>query len=216
MFLKKCPFCNQTPQNFYNMETKMFSIYCKHCEEKGIVIRITDKDMIEAQKKWNERVFDNILLENPEQTITDLIAYKNGAVIGDNKYHFEYFDKEDFGWLIMDDMTVIRCNDSHPEELLKYYEIETDDIYGFDYETFCIENGIVRIGVLNRCFYISIPSKVSHEQITKTLEILTNETKPEIIKYIVETDSLDGLKNQRDIIEYNSLNELFLFLDKVA
>ena len=214
MFFKKCPFCNQTVENFFDAKTKEFSIFCSNCEKKGITIKIVGTDIEDVVNKWNNRSFDNLLLEDPEQTIKDLLAYKNGAEIQNKKYHFEYFDKDDFGWLILDDLTVIRCQDSHPEEILRYYEMGTD-IDGFDYEKFCVDNGIVRIGVLKRCFFISIPTNVIHNQITKIIEILAKEAKPEIIKYIVDVDS-KTCQNKREVIEFQTLNNLILYLDKVA
>lgn len=216
MFLKKCPFCNEQVCDTYDTQKKLFVISCPACARKGIIVNVSDKDMLSLQKKWNTRKFDDILTENPEQTIKDLLAYKQGDMsLVNTKYNIEQFDRDDFGWLIMDNLDVIKCIDSHPEELFRYFGLENDG-QDFDYEKFCIENGIIRIGVLKRCCFIMIPMVVTHEQITKTLEILANEDKPDIVKYYVELYKKTSCKEDREMVECQSLNEVYLLLDKVA
>lgn len=208
MFLKKCPFCNQPAESMY--EKSDYVISCKSCKNKGIDVKVVSKTMKEAQNLWNTRVFDEQLLKNPEDTIRVLQICSNGDKQDcDLDIDFDPYElsKFGYGYLITED-SIIECDDSHREELLKYFGMESDNI-DFDYESACIECGIIRICLEDNCLMVVLPKKYNKKQIDMVMEVLYNKEISNRRMFVYE-----NMFGEEKITEMKTLNELLLYIDR--
>lgn len=228
MYFKNCPFCNQTVDYTYNNENKKYIMCCKNCLQHGITISIQADNLDEIQKLWNHRVFDDLLLNEPEYSIK-LLSFYNGSLkiptdivkMKNDKDHmsFDSFNcSEDiFGYMVTPSGDIIVCDDEHCQELMRFLGFDTDEME-LDNDTVmssAIQYGIIRISKQSKCLMFDIvPSKVNKKQITSLIEFLaTNSNKLGYIRtYCVY---LNGGTKVDDVKVFDTMNETILFLDKV-
>lgn len=215
MFLKKCPFCNHEVSEQYDPQTKNYKIQCRNCKDIGLDVKIIGKDCVAIQKIWNTRKFEDLLLDNPKEIITAIEKEKSGDLtkLGTKRITTEYLVKEEFGYLILPSGELIKCFDSHPEEILNVVGIDSKniDLSNFDYENFCIKHGIIRICMQLNNVMIVLPKKMlKKEQMDILLKVLTNEI-TNVKKYHVYQ-----IKNDIEtVMSFDTLQSLYLYLDEV-
>lgn len=174
MYYKVCPFCGLGVKEQLRGNTYVIDHRCK----SGLQIFLTDKSVEGLQTKWNSRFID---------------AVKDKEV-----------GKSNYGYLLMPNGDVVKCDDSHPEELLAYLDIY-NDYEEFDYEELCMTSGIIRVSEHCNCLSIDLPNITNKTQSDKLFEVLNNYIG--IKKFIV--------KYKEVVTEINSISDLMLYLDKL-
>lgn len=186
MFIKNCPFCFETVYLKYDAVNKMYYISCEGCTKKGIFLCIMDKDKDKVVSLWNTRVLDTALLNDPDYVINSIKQFNETI----NTYHSEpitlkklnnkdemlndlVFDltRKDYGFLITQNGSEIKCNDSHPEELFKYLNLEESSIIHLD-DSVYLKLGLLRITQHANCVMIVLPLLITKHQIDTTFKLL--------------------------------------------
>ena len=228
MYFKNCPICNSVVDYTYDSGKSLYIMHCPKCQEKGLTIKIEHSDINYIQKVWNDREFDNILLEDPEFSIK-LLSFYNGTLKIPSDIHmlkndtthqgFESFSSSEniFGYLITLNGEVIICNKEHCEELMKYlgFDVSNIELSNDDIMKVAINYGFIRISVQSKCLMIDlVPMKVDKKQITCLIDFLVeNVDKLKCIQtFCVYTNN--GVQKE-DINVFNTLNDVILYLDKV-
>lgn len=209
MFFKKCPFCNKEINVVYDLQNDIYTLQCDNCKKNGLFIEIKNKDKSQIQKIWNFRKTDELLCAHPNEYIDALLKLKNNDlnILKDEINIFKEYspldlNKIDYGYLIFKNLDVIYCKDSHPEELLKYLNLEKED-GKFDCDSLCLELNIIRISSYENCCMISIPKFCSKNQIKKASETLLN-SKYRFLKLfcIYYLENVETFNNFNDFLIY--------------
>ena len=178
MFLKRCPFCDSEPQITQDLNN-IYTLYCPICYDNGINVEIKNSSLDRIQELWNSRV----------------------SVVDRNE-----IGKTNYGYLITPNGDVIKCDNSHPEEILNYLGIY-DSFEDYDYVDICHKINILRICEHCNCISIDIPNKPNKEQITKCMNLLTNYSK--YVNFNIYTS------NNNKNITINNVNDCLIELDKI-
>lgn len=181
MFFKNCPFCDESVKERYDVVKRKFIIECNNCKKNNLTIIAEADNLEELQNIWNLRI----------TKINDDIT------IG----------KENYGYLIIYNGDIIKCDNSHPEEILHYLGIDTNYKH-FDYESACRKIGILRVSHHCGCVMLDIPNKITKIQIDKCIEIMYN--------YVDCVNFNIYLENKSKMISLSSINECILYLDKLG
>ena len=177
MFVKKCPFCDSEP--IITNNNGLYSLYCPTCYDNGLIVEIKNTSLDNLQFLWNSRV-------------TNLDKNEIG--------------KTTYGYLITPYGDVIKCDNSHPEEILNYLGIY-DSFNDYDYVEICHKLNILRICEHCNCVAIDIPLNPNKEQITKCINLLSNYSN--YVNFNIYTAN-----NGKNIV-INTINECLLELDKI-
>lgn len=180
MFFKNCPFCDESVKERYDVVKRKFIIECNNCRKNNLTIIAEANNLDELQKIWNLRI----------------TKINDDVTIG----------KENYGYLIIYNGDIIKCDNSHPEEILHYLGIDTNYKH-FDYESACRKIGILRISSHCGCVMLDLPFKTTPIQISKTIEIL-----PEYNNCISFCIFLEG---KQKVIEHDNINDCILELDRI-
>lgn len=219
MFKKHCPFCNTQPVIEY--DKFQYRLYCKKCQINNIQINIYGNTEEEVISKWNNRVLDNEIVNNPEKFLKITDNYNNNFYekISDgilkrqdfiNLFSDTYsLNKITYGYLVLLNGRIINCKDSHGDEVLKLVNLPTGK--EFDCENVCIRSGILRICMDYNCIMIVIPNKTSKIQLEAVFNILTELSKENFKAYCVFVPKNEDYK----VESFTNLNELYLYLDKI-
>ena len=177
MFLKKCPFCDSLP-SISKKDDNLYILECFTCKKNGINISI-ESTLDNIKTLWNSRI---------------------------NSFDMYSIGKSEYGYLIMPNGDVIKCNEPHPREILNYLGI-FNEFNDFDYENICKKIGILRICEHMNCIMIDIPFNVKKEQIDKCISLLHNyENYNNFHIYKSENEKM---------VDINSLNDCILELDAI-
>jgi len=213
MLDKRCPFCLSLPDSHWNDSKTMYIFECPKCLERGIIIKVENKNPEIAQQLWNERAYDNYIKENID-TIQNIIKNESGLNIKNE--HQEIFDvlqldNKNEGYFIMPNLDVINCFDGHTKELLRYLNIYCD-IPTFTDADVVLKFGVLRISIMSGCLMVAIPKRFKKKQLDKAIEIICQEKYSNLKNYYFYR----LINNDNDEYEsYNNINDLILRIEDV-
>lgn len=229
MSFKKCPFCNNPIE--YKIKNNLYSICCDYCKSKGINLLVSAKTLDELKELWNNRTFDDILLDDPEYSIK-LLSFLSGKqqnpqdivnIESDEKYkkYDSIMNSNDiFGYIVLTNGDIVICDEEHTLELIKYvgFDIDCIDKENIDNDEILkmfVENGMIRVSKQMRCLMIDfVPLKVSKLQLNN-LSVFLMKNKDKLSDIRLYCVYLNGGDKAEDIKQFDNLNDLILYLDKV-
>lgn len=217
MFKKGCPFCDTQPIELF--KNGIYYIFCPTCKKNDIIVEISSTNLKDAVDKWNNRWLEKKLLENPEEIIQKINLYKN-PIFETNTSHTisktelktilketYTLNKMTYGFLILKDGTIIECENSHDDELLRL--TKTNYNKDINQEIVCLRAGILRICTDYNCIMVVIPYKTSKLQLNNAFLAINKLDLKDVNSYCVSLPNKDSF----DVYSFKTLNELLLFLD---
>ena len=227
MFIKNCPFCFNDVVVLFNKSISKWEISCPDCHKKGIEVKIIGDTEEEVVKKWNTRVFDSLILADFDYIVKSISQWKditiralNETIRADNPKPKDsrlkniIFDltRDDYGYLIFKNGDYKKCNDSHPEELLKYLKIDIDndqlpDIKDSTY----IRHSIIRLCMHSGCLLTVLPNNLNSKQVDSIYNIISTFKNGYTINSFVMYK-----ENEKEYVvrSFDNLNKFLLALDK--
>jgi hypothetical protein len=214
MLDKNCPFCMSYPIAHWNEDETIYILECPNCSKNGITIKCEHKNPNEAHNLWNNRLYDNYIINNIDD-IKKIITEEQGLGVSDE--HQEIFDvlrldNKNDGYFIMPNLDIIECQDGHVKELLHYLNIFTENNLFTDVSTICLNIGVIRVSVMTGCLMVAIPIKYKRKQIDKLVELLCKTQFNNLKTYYF----YQLLSKDNEIYEqFNQLNEIIMKIEEI-
>ena len=226
---KKCPICMHDCSLIHDEEKDLYILECSECKKNGWTIRLENKDYKELINTWNNRKFDNLLMEHPKESIT-FIELLNGKQIDQEEVKkilkdFDYKNIEldvsnTLGYIQDLEGNIFACTKSHIETLLSSLGIEKAIDYNqtsFDaiVQNVFTKRGYIKISTQAKCMMLEINTElVNKKQIDSLINFLAEDSSRfrEIKVYYMD---LFDCKENCKIEVFYTLNDLILFLDKL-